>query len=482
MKVIKTLVLGALALVALLVFTVVGLQAWYRLTPVALSVEANALIERAAQLPTTTENGYRLNGINAPRDQDAVVYGRCMADTYSSFRAAEEKQPPPPINNPDGKAAWDAYWKARGDRQEQRMLDCRKTGEPLKLPKALTDAKINLATTRADLAQIASIAVDSLLLSRAEAVWAGEARRVGASFDAPLPPFLPLVSIERSRIAKAAAAWDAGDRAAATRQWANTIQNWVKSADDTLIDAVLSVNVLTQTLIVMQQSVAQEPTLDEATAEGILKAIAHIDAMPQALADSMVAEWQSTSSAVDVMKQPAASLSLIESSWVGRWVDRASQQTLDTNDTLNRIARGNVWSQRAIVDVARGAAVPDVPAEWAALGCDSLGAYSYACLPFMRNPVGRVTSAIAMPFYVDYGVRVADLMTLANAARLTIHARRQGLSGVALAKWVADAPPQMRDVRSKQPFRYDVNERKLNVVLQTKSTVLGDKGPYSLPL
>lgn len=84
--------------------------------------------------------------------------------------------------------------------------------------------------------------------------------------------------------------------------------------------------------------------------------------------------------------------------------------------------------------------------------------------------------------YPPYGTRVADLRNLAAATRLTIEARRRGLSGDALAAFVANAPADMRDVFTGKPFEYDAAKKELRPVLREKNTVLGEKGPYALPL
>ncbi len=82
----------------------------------------------------------------------------------------------------------------------------------------------------------------------------------------------------------------------------------------------------------------------------------------------------------------------------------------------------------------------------------------------------------------SYGTRVADLRNLAAATRLTIEVRRQGLSGEALAHFVAHTPDNMRDVFTRQPFAYNLQTRELTIVLREKSPVLGDAGEYRLPI
>jgi len=480
----KRIVLGVLAAVVVLLLAVVGLQVWYRFTPVDASAEAKGLVDKAAKLPTLTDNGYRLYGIEAPQALDATEYGRCQYEAYLTQRKteAELNDPIPAADKPETKAAYDAYWAVRGERAAKLYAACRKGGTTVQLPKVLTDAKINLNTTRDDLARIAGIRFEPVLLGRAEQVWAGDARRLGTGYDAPIPMATPLVAIERWRVARAAVAWDAGDRVTAVNAWANTIRNWVKSADDSLIDSMISVNVLMQTLIAMQQSAALSPSLDEATANALLAALTPMEAMPHAVSDSLLAEWQSVPSLADAMERGATVLDHQDTSVPVRLVKLITRVTFDRNDTMNRLAKSFLWSQRAVREAAQGGTPSPMPAEWSSPPCEGFGDIGYACLAFGRNPVGRIGSIIATPYYNDYGVRVADLMTLVNATRLTVRARQLGLTGSSLEKWVAEAPADMRDRSGKQPFAYDAAARRLRATLATRNPVLGDKGSYALPL
>ena len=90
MKIVKKILFGLLIVpLALLVAAMVA-QTYYQLTPAALSVEALELNARAAKLPTLTENGYRLYGLFAPREQDAVVFGKCLLDAQDQHRRDEQ--------------------------------------------------------------------------------------------------------------------------------------------------------------------------------------------------------------------------------------------------------------------------------------------------------------------------------------------------------------------------------------------------------
>ena len=84
------------------------------------------------------------------------------------------------------------------------------------------------------------------------------------------------------------------------------------------------------------------------------------------------------------------------------------------------------------------------------------------------------------------GVQTCALPILRNLAavtRLTIESRRRGLSGDALAQFIAAAPPEMRDVFSAKAFAYDAGTKQLRVELRERSSTLGEKDTtYSLPL
>jgi hypothetical protein len=164
-----------------------------------------------------------------------------------------------------------------------------------------------------------------------------------------------------------------------------------------------------------------------------------------------------------------------------RTMERGAKLTFDVNDTLNRVAAANLQNQQVVLSGARGEPVALI--EWPSLtqACNTLGDWEYLCLPFVRNPVGRIVVVISAPMYRDYGVRVADLRNLAAATRLTIEARRRSLAGEALTRFIGAAPADMRDVFSRQPFVYDQTAKHLRIELRQRSTVLGEKS-YELAL
>lgn len=483
MHILKKILLWLVGLVAAVVVAIVGLQVFYMLSPVALSLESVALNERAAKLPVVTENGYRAYGLLAPKDMDPVGYGRCLVDAQNAQR--EERQAlyktSPAARD---KAAYEAHWKAFNDRTGVAESACLQGGTRVSLPKALADMHIKPGITAAQWQALAAVTPDPLIVARAEAVGAGEARRLGADVDSPLAEFQNLIKLERWRTARSIQAWDSQDRAQAVASWSRSINDWVKSADDSLIDAMVSTAALSQIMIAMQDAAARSERIDDATAEAALAALAPIETMPKAIADSMLTEWLLTSRMMKSLPE-AKSLFYVpdqgEPGFFVRTMQFGAALTFDVNDTLNRLAVANLQTQRTVVSAARGE--PEAPIEWEEMteACGSLGDWEFSCLPFARNPVGRILVTISLPMYRDYGVRIADLRNLAAATRLTINARRRGLSGEALARFVAGASPDMRDVFSKQAFAYDASTKRLRIELRQRSTVLGEKS-YELAL
>lgn len=483
MHVIKKILLWFVGLVASFAVAIVGIQVFYVLTPIALSPETVALNERAARLPAVTENGYRLYGLLAPKDVDPVRYGRCLADAWNS--QAEKRQTlyktSPPVTD---KVAYDAHWKAISDLGDVGRSDCAKGGADISLPKVMADMHIKPGITTAQWQSRAAVSPDPLIVARAEAVWAGEARRLGTDIESPLPPFQSLVQLERWRTARAVLVWDSGDRAQAVTAWTRSINDWVKSADGSLIEAMISTVTLSQVMLGMQDAAARSNRIDDATAEAALAALAPIESMPQAVAESMLMEWLMTSRMMKTLPTAPPLTQMAgqgEPGFLMRTMERGAKLTFDVNDTLNRVAAANLQNQQVMLSGARGE--PAASIEWPGLthACNTLGDWEYLCLPFVRNPVGRILVAISAPMYRDYGVRVADLRNLAAATRLTIEARRRSLSGEALTRFIGAAPVDMRDVFSKQPFAYDQTAKRLRIDLRQKSTVLGEKS-YELAL
>ena len=139
-----------------------NLQIYYKLTPSALSPEAVQLNERAALLPTVTENGYRLYGLLAPKDVDPVRYGRCLLDANDVHRT-ERQALAAKMPAPDENAADDAYWNKFGDREAALMVACLEGGVRVEMPKELANLRIKPGMVPAQWRVLAAVAFDPLI-------------------------------------------------------------------------------------------------------------------------------------------------------------------------------------------------------------------------------------------------------------------------------------------------------------------------------
>lgn len=485
MQIVKKMLLWWVGTIAAFAALVVSLQVVYKLTPSALSPETVRLNERAALLPTVTENGYRAYGLLAPKDADPAAYGRCLIDANDAHRAERQALAATmPASN--DKAAYDAYWKKYADRDTAALVRCLNGGARVQLPKALADLRIKLGIEPEQWRLLSAVEPDPLIVARAEAVWAGGPRRLGVAIDAPIPPMQALLQLEHWRTARAMQTWQSGERMQAVAAWNRSINDWVKSADDSLISAMISTVSLSQIVIAMQDAMARSERVDDATAAAALAALASIELMPKAVANTMLVEWQMTSELVRSMPQLPSRLFSAGDDAPGlfsRLLDQVGPLTFDVNDTLNYTARGKRQAELSVMAAAQGEPLPTQAApETLTQFCGALGEWEYACLPLLRNPTGRILALIAVPSYTVYGVRIADLRNLAAATRLTIEARRRAVSGDALANVVTNAPAGLRDVFTQKPFAYDPVAKQLKIELRTKSNVLGDNGVYSLKL
>ncbi len=477
MRLIKKLLKWLLGVLASVVALVIALQTYYHFTPVALSAEAVALNAEAEKFTWTTENGYRLNGVLAPRNADPVAYGRCLVDVavaHDSQVRMDVKSMP----SSEDKDVNSAYWKSVSQRLDALKVGCLEGGTPLQLPTLLAQpSTIKLSITDEQWRDIHNVSLDPALLKRAELVWLGDARTLGGRIESPFPSPGVLMSISRWRVARARTLWLQGDRAAAVAAWQQTINDWLKSSDDTLIDAMLSTAALSQTLIAVQQTAARAERLDDVVASSMIMMLAPIESMTDAVSKSLLAEWHSVS--MMIVDTAAVTRGSLSAHGAEGWL---SFMTLEVNDSLNRSAQTHQLAVESIGVAARGQATKKNQHQGLTPDCEWLGSNDFLCIPFLRNPVGRVLAGIAVPSYDVYGTRVADLRNFTAVTRLTIEARRRGLTGDALAQFVANAPADMRDVFSGQAFIYDAMTKRLRVELRTKSNVLGDAGSYEVML
>jgi len=465
-----------------LLLVVVLVQAYYHLSPVEVTAEAKALDAEAALLPAVTENGFRAYGILAPEGMDPVAYGKCLVASQKTL-AEERRRDQSNAPRVTDRERFEEYSKRWYVREQALELPCSEGKVTLQLPREPQGLRISLSTTEAEWNALSALVPDPALRARADLVWAGEARRVGAAIDAPMVRYDALSRIARWQIADARAAWLRGEHGVASATWARLLEDTTRHAGDSLIDAMISAAIQTQTLLAIQSAVSSSQALASADAARLLAAMGAVERMPDAVAKSLLFEWRLHQDVLEKVDDASAlsSIAASESGAVRTLVERLSRWGFDRTDTLNLFARNNRWSANAMLTTANGKPAPMMPDEWQQFGCHSLQALAPVCLPFMRNPVGRVLAAIALPSYADYGTPVGDLSNLAAATRLTISAREQGVAAVKLAAFVTSAPADQRDVFSAEPLAYDATARKLKIKLRTKSSILGNDG-YELAL
>lgn len=482
MKFVKKALLGLVALPLALLLVVVLVQAYYHLSPVEVTAEAKALDAEATMLPAVTDNGFRAYGILAPEGMDPVAYGKCLIASQKTL--AEEKRRDrsnaPRVTDPERFEEYSKRWYVR---EQALELPCSEGKSALRLPREPQGLKISPSTTEAEWNALHALVPEPVLRARVDAVWEGEARRLGAVIDAPMVRYDALSRVPRWQIADARAAWLRGEHDAATVTWARLLADTTRHAGDSLIDAMISVAIQTQTLLAIQSAVSSNQALAATDAAQLFAAMGTVERVPDAVVKSLLFEWRLHQDVLEKVDDVSAlsSIAVSESGAVRTLGERLSRWGFDRTDTLNLFARNNRWSANAMLTTANGKPAPMMPDEWQQFGCHSLQALAPACLPFMRNPVGRVLAAIALPSYADYGTRVADLRNLAAATRLTISARAQGVTAAKLAALVASAPGDQRDVFSGEALAYDATARKLKIKLRTKSSILGNDG-YELAL
>jgi hypothetical protein len=412
----------------------------------------------AKALPTWTDNAYRVEGLFAPVALDPVQYGRCVHP----------------------------FLQLRKDQEAEKKVGverCNQGETPLSLPPALDQAKVSPGWTEREWLTLAQAVPDQTLLARSKEIAAAGPRIFGYRLEDLSPPLLPLRTLNLWQSAQALALWRQGRTDDAVSAFEDAFGDNLQSADDTLIEAMISVSGLSQNLLALQLALARSPAPDEASAQRLRQVLDAVDSVPSRGAKAMDAEWAAFSSSFDfeeLRKQ-------WDRSGVPGWFTTIFLRLTHREDTLNRWAIQFGVARQRMLTVSQGtlmaqSATTQVPD---ASPCTSLGKAAIVCYGLLPNPVGRYfldNTVVEADAYEPYGLRIADVRNLTAATRLILEARRRGLAGQGLAAFVADAPEDMRDVFTRQPFTYDAQTRELTIVLREKSPVLGDPGEYRLPI
>ncbi|MGL4232570.1 MAG: hypothetical protein ACRCWJ_14500 [Casimicrobium sp.] len=468
MKYIKKFFLWAFGLIGALLLTVVALQVYYRLTPVELSDEAKALLEETKHMAQLTENGYRLLGLRAPKVLSPVDYARCI-ESIEIERARAMMS-----GALKGKEEWSAEKVAEVGKPFEARLDACRNGEPLLRtePARQSATRISPGVNLATVPQRAITDDERLIEARFLEVMAGGARGNNPDSLATLPSFSDVLAIEQERVLEGWRRWNAAERDAATADMASRIARWAEFANGTLIESMIAAAAISRQIVALQSVIASEPSLENALARSTSNALAPAEKLPKHIGNAIAAEIQF--GRVMLAQIERGEPHAVEH--LGAF-EPFVRFGFDRNDTLNHMASG--YSRARLKVLADARAKASVEQGHEVPGCAAH--FMMWCIVFERNPTGRVLSWIATPQYDRYAVRAHDVRTLAAATRLTIEARARGLQGEALAKFVASAPADMRDVVTGEAFAYDAASKKLTVKLQTKSTVLGETS-YTLPL
>lgn len=453
------MVVWATALLALSLAGVFALlHTVYWLVSPPLSPQAQDYEALAKALPTSTDNAYRVEGLFAPAALDPVQYGRCV-HPFLQLRKDQEAE------------------------KQKGVERCNQGKTLLSLPPALDQAKVSPGWTEREWLTLAQAVPDQTLLSRTKEIAAAGPRIFGYRPLDPSPPLRPLLMLNLWQSAHALALWRQGRTDDAVSAFEDAIEDNLQSADDTLIEARVSMNGLSRNLLALQLALAQSPAPDEAIAQRLRHVLDAVDSMPSRGAKAMDAEWATYTSGFDFEELRNE----LDRPGVLGWFTTAPLRLTHREDTLNRlaiqfgVARQRMLSASQGVSMAQSATTPMPDAS----PCASLGKGAIVCYALLPNPIGRHfldNAGLRADAYEPYGIRIADVRNLAAATRLALEARRRGLAGQALATFVADAPPEMRDVFTRQPFAYNPQTRELIIVLREKSTVLGEAGEYRLPL
>ena len=456
-------------------------QAFYWLVPAKPSLAVLRLQEEASRRPVLTENGFRLAGLQAPAGWDPVAFGRCL------YPDAEKLTETP---------TWDpAYRPSSRNEEEPGRIDCLKGQPALTLSPSITNAKAGPLWTLQDWVTLGEQAPTPELLERARNIWAAGPRGLGIDLWSPSPDRRPLSKLAQWRIAHAVKLWQSGSQQAALESWRASGEQALLATKGPFFETILSANELSQMLLGMQMAVQSSAKIDEPTALELLKVTAMADQMSDHVRDAMISEWQMGERHFRSLPQ-SLTAKLPENGTPDQARFRTAIETLrdvvfDSVDTVNRFT-AYFELQRDRVGPLSNGDLP--PLTKISRTCEWMGNWAMLwCRPFERNPLGRFLMGLKDPSFDEigsfetydsydrYGNVIADLRNVAAAARLTIEVRSQGLQGEALARFVAEAPENMRDIFSKAPFTYDHGQRQLAIRLREKNTVLGE-GSHTLSL
>lgn len=470
----------------LAILMVVGLWVVQRLyfiaTPEAPTPERLVLDERTQAGNVDSDGGLLFMGLLAPADMDPVAYGRCLLEAErSAWNDAGMGKPIEPGTEDEIEEASEARYSQWQATRDERVTACASGNELLTGPTSDTHPRPRIDWTDSQWHKAAEAPVDAHLSLRFDQIMDSASRSIRVyGITDELPGFSVLAGIHRSKTAKLRAMWRYGERRAAESAWLHAVESWPAFANQNLISAMIGVAAQTDHLLAIHSLASDRAVAASAEDWSALMALTEpAEDMAQAIVPALENERLFYAS---IQGDMLNSMSL-ETGWPKTTIRAVFDQAATSNLHADMVLRAATNAQKAAMGDTSIA--EEQAAERSCAGFPVVSRQNMPlCALLGRNGVGVVLMAIAEPAFASYGTRIADLRNLAAATRLTLEARRQGIApGAVTAEWVRQAPADMRDVFTHEPFEYDADRKVLRILLRERNTALGNaQTTYALPI
>ncbi len=456
-----------------------GQRTYFWATPEKPTGERIALEQRVADVNADTEGGLLMLGFAAPPDMDPVDYGRCLAQAENDawtkagvsfselFGTNDERMP--------------AYERLNVLSKELRAK-CLNGGEPMPLSEEGYPLGNKLHTSPRDWNDVAGTRLDALLLERFKKAIRAPSRMTkirSPNLAWPNQAFQEFATINATLTSRARENWVNGMRQKATLTWSELSHAWSHVSGDQLIMAMFAVRYQTEVLLSVASAVRAQP--QHATTndwEALIEVTREAETHATAFDRTIEYEWLFIRSNVS---DAQSAIQKYEPWWNRVRLAFFFDKDATLNDAASQLLRGYQDAASAAAGNVKAEKPPD------ARRCKGFPLIDVSlrsiCYWLGRNGASQ-TFLTNDSNFASYGTRIADLRNLAAATRLTLEARRQGIApGKVSADWVRNAPADMRDVFTGEPFEYNPERKVLRVLLRAPSTALGMAGEtYELPL
>ncbi len=463
----------------LAILLVVGLWVVQRLyfiaTPEAPTPERLALDERVQAGNVDSDGGLLLMGFLAPADMDPVAYGRCLLEVARSTRhedgtslfynEGEEVDP-----------ATEARASVLNQQREERKTACAGGKALLTTLHQSEQIRPKPGWTSSQWAQAAKMSIDAKLDQRFDTALDSPSRSIRSeNVSDPLPHFSSLIAVNRSKVARLRATWRDGNRQAAESDWLHLIEAWPSFASQNLISAMIATAAQTDHLLAVH-SLSREQ--DSSASASDWAALVELTRPADNMVDAVVPALENERLFYLPIQSDLLSSMSSDSSWRRAWRKAVFDESATSNmhaDMVMRGARNARLAAKGIKVAAQQQAEKHSCPGFPVISRQNMS----LCGALGRNGIGTALMTVAELDYARFGTRIADLRNLAAATRLTLEARRQGIApGKVSADWVRNAPADMRDVFTGEPFEYNPERKVIRVLLRERSTVLGDAGTH----